>query len=145
MFKNRSKTLFTLVTIESLFCLWLLFYFNYLDRLNYSQSITTTTNDLILLIQNMYTSTWWALIILVVTLATIFSLVCLIYRDIKYQFMAIILWGVLFILALDVKDSFGGVLSILAIFIPIITVNIMAYCKQQKINNKKPDTKKTAL
>ena len=137
MFKKRSKFLFIVVALESFLSLWLLFYFNYLDRLNYAQSVINTTNDLALLIQNMYTSTWWALIILVICLSTIFSLISLIYQELKFQLVAILLWFILFILAIDIKAQIGGVISILAIFMPIIAANIYAYLAQKKILIKK--------
>ena len=133
MFKKRSKVLMTVVCLEVILSIWSLFYFNYLDRLTYSESIVNTPSDLAILIQNMYTNSWWALIILTVCLSTIFSLGALIYRELKFQFMAIMLWFVLFILAIDYKASFGGLVSTVSIFTPIITVNIIAYFEQKKL------------
>ena len=59
LFNNRSKLLFIITFLELTLSIWFLSYFNYLDRLNYTESITNTTKDLALLLQNMYTSTWW--------------------------------------------------------------------------------------
>lgn len=133
MFKKRSKLFFAVILIQSLFSLWILFYFNYLDRLSYSESITTNTQDLALLIQNMYTSSWWALIILSLCLIDIFSIVSFIYRDLKFQFISISLIIILFILALNFNDSFLNNISIGCIFIPIIVLNILCYFNQKKI------------
>ncbi|MDD4188066.1 MAG: hypothetical protein PHX04_04875 [Bacilli bacterium] len=127
MFKKRSKLLFITVTLESIFCLWTLFYFNYLDRLSYQDSVIYKEIDLALLIENMFTSTWWALIILVLCLITIFSLVSFIYKDLKYQFISILLWFILFILALDIKGNISNIFSTVMIFIPVITLNIFSY------------------
>ena len=44
MFKQRSKLLFITIFLESIFSVWTLFYFNYLDRLNYQESIIKTVN-----------------------------------------------------------------------------------------------------
>jgi len=131
--KNRSKVLLALVGFECLLSTWALFYFNYMDRLNYDTASITATKDLALLIYDMYTSTWWALIILTICLATIFSLTALVYREVKPQFIAICLWVILFILAIDIKDSLGGFISILAIFAPIISLNIFGYLNQKKL------------
>ena len=136
MFKERSKLLMTVVILESILSVWVLFYFNYLDRLNYAESIVISPTNLALMIEDMYTSSWWALIILSVCLANIFSAVCLIYRSLKFQFMAICLWLVLFILAIDVRGDVKDMLSVIAIFLPVLTVNILAYLKQNKLTLK---------
>lgn len=133
---KRSKVLLTTVILESILSIWALFYFNYLDRLNYADRIITPTTDLALLIKDMYTSTWWALIILTICLITIFSLVCLIYNDIKFQLISILLWLILFILAINFNDNWMNVMGTLAIFIPIITVNILGYFNQKKLIKK---------
>ena len=127
MFKNRSKLLFLTVCLESIFSIWVLFYFNYLDRLSYQESIVYKEVDLAILIENMFTSTWWALIILTFCLITIFSIVSFIYKDLKFQFISIILWFILFILALDIKDSFSNILSTIMVIIPLIILNIFSY------------------
>lgn len=133
MLKNRSKLLLGIVLFEIIFSVWILFYFNYLDHLNYNESIVNQTNDLALLIQNMYTSTWWALIILVICLITVFTLTSLIYQEVKFLFIALCLWIILLILAINTKDSFFNNISIIAIFIPIYTINILAYHNQKKL------------
>ncbi len=136
MLEKRSKLLITIVSLESVLSIWSLFYFNYLDRLNYNESLKYKLTDLALLIQDMFTSTWWALIILTICLITIFSAVAVIYRDVKFQFISIILWFILFILALDFKDIPLNILSIVAIFIPIIIANIIGYINQNKLVKK---------
>ncbi|MDD4706123.1 MAG: hypothetical protein PHS24_02785 [Bacilli bacterium] len=133
MFEKRSKLFFTVILIQSIFSIWILFYFNYLDRLNYSESVANNTQDLALLIQNMYTSSWWALIVLTICLISIFSLVSFIYRDLKFQFMSISLMIILFILGLNFKDSFLNNISVICLFIPVILLNILCYFKQKKI------------
>ncbi|MDD4795257.1 MAG: hypothetical protein PHG03_01690 [Bacilli bacterium] len=127
MFKKRSKLLFITVTLESVLCLWTLFYFNYIDRLSYQESIIYKEVDLALLIENMFTSTWWALIILTLCLITIFSLISFIYKDLKFQFISILLWFMLFILALDIKGNINNIVSTIMLFIPIITINVFSY------------------
>lgn len=127
MFKKRSKLLFITVTLESVLCLWTLFYFNYIDRLSYQESIIYKEVDLALLLENMFTSTWWALIILTLCLITIFSLISFIYKDLKFQFISILLWFILFVLALDIKDNINNIVSTIMLFIPVIAINIFSY------------------
>mgnify|MGYP004511424887 FL=1 len=136
IFKKRSKLLGLLTIGDNLLALFLLCYFNYLDRLNYAESVIHTTNDLALLIQNMYTSTWWALIILSICLIAAFKLVGFYYRDLKFILISSYLWVVLLILAINIKDSFMNNISVLAIFIPIIIFNFAAYINQKKLNRQ---------
>ena len=136
LLKNRSKLLLVITILESILSIWFLCYFNYLDRLNYAESVTTTTKDLALLIQNMYTSTWWALIILVSCFIAIFALISFIYKESKYQLISCILWFILLLLALNVKDSFMSNISIICIFIPIMAANIIAFLNQRKMTLK---------
>ena len=136
IFKKRSKLLGLLTIGDNLLALFILCYFNYLDRLNYAESVIHTTNDLALLIQNMYTSTWWALIILSICLIAAFKLVGFYYRDLKFILISSYLWVVLLILAINIKDSFMNNISVLAIFIPIIIFNFAAYINQKKLNRQ---------
>ena len=137
MFKKRSKLLFVTASIESIISIWALFYFNYLDRLSYKESVINTTADLALLIENMFTSTWWALIILTFCLISIFGIVSFIYKDLKFQFMAILLWFILFILALDFNDNVLNIFSTVALFVPLITLNIISYFNHNKMIKSK--------
>lgn len=134
LFKGRSKLLLIIVIAEMVLSGWFLCYFNYLDRLSYSESIATTTDDLALLVQNMYTSTWWALIILTICIITICSLICYIYKDLKFQFCSLCLWFVLMILAIDIKNSFINNYYTFLIFVPLIGFNVVAFINQKKLN-----------
>ena len=136
IFNKRSKLLFVLTSLQIILTIWFLCYFNYLDRLNYYESITNKTDNLALLFQNMYTSTWWGLLILVLSFIAISSLVSFIYKDIKFQLISILLWGILLILAINLKDTFLNNLSIVCIFLPIIILSVKAYFNQKTILNK---------
>lgn len=135
IFKNRSKLLFVTIVLETVLSLWALIYFNYMDHLNYAESMINNTQSLALMIQNMYTSSWWALIILTICLITIFSLTSFIFKDLKYLFISLCLWIILFILAINLKDSFVNNLATIAVFIPIFILNIFAYLNQKKLSN----------
>lgn len=133
IFKDRSKLLFILAIIQLFFNIYYLVYFNYLDRLSYEESINSSTTNLALFLQNMYTSTFWGLMILFFSLISIFSLVAFVYKDCKFQFISICLWIVMFILAINPRDSLVNNLSIILIFIPLIVINILAYKSQKNI------------
>ena len=130
--KNNSKLLLILTTIETIIAVYFLIYLGYVDRLNYAESSIKTIQDLALLIQNMYTSTWWALIISMIILISIFTITSIIYKKDYLHFISILIWCMLFILALDFTKSFSYNISNLAIFLPIILINIKAYFNQKK-------------
>ena len=131
IWNNNSKLLIIITILELILSTYFLIYFGYVDRLNYIESQTTTMNDLALLIQNMYTSTWWALIIISIILISIFSITSIIYKKSEFHFISILIWCMLFILALDFTKNFTYNLSNIAIFIPIIVINIKAYFNQK--------------
>ena len=133
IFKEHNKLLIIITFLEIILSLYFLIYFGYMDRLNYIESSTKTMSDLALLIQNMYTSTWWALIISFVILISTLTLTSIIYKKQEYHFISIILFIMLFILALDFTKSFKYNLSNIMIFVPIIVFNIMAYRNQKKL------------
>lgn len=135
LFKENSKLLLLITILEIILSLYFLIYFGYMDRLNYIESSTKTMSDLALLIQNMYTSTWWALIISFIVLISTLTLTSIIYKKQEYHFISIILWIMLFILALDFTKKISYNLSNIAIFIPIILINILAYKNQKKYKN----------
>ena len=131
IWNNNSKLLIIITLFELVLSTYFLIYFGYVDRLNYIESQAITMSDLALLIQNMYTSTWWALIIVSIMLISIFSLTSIIYKKREFHFISILIWFMLFILALDFTKSFTYNLSNIAIFIPIIFINIKAYFNQR--------------
>ena len=98
IWNKNSKLLIIICVLEIVLSLYFLLYFGYMDRLNYSLSNTTKINDLALLIQNMYTSTWWALIICFINLISILTLTSILYKKQEYHFISILIWIVLFIL-----------------------------------------------
>jgi hypothetical protein len=82
----------------------------------------------------MYTSTFWGLLIIVLTLISIFAIISFIYRDEKFQMVSCGLWLVLLILAINIKDTFLNNVSTLCIFIPLIILNFVAFNKQKHLN-----------
>ena len=137
LFKERSKLLFIITSLELILSIWFLSYFNYLDRLNYLESTSYPTKDLALLLQNMFTSTWWGLLILIICLISIFTLIAFIYKEEKFHLISILLWCILLILSINIKDTFINNLSSIGIFLPIIAINIVAFKNQKNIIRKR--------
>ncbi len=135
--KNRSKLMVILTGLEIILSLWILISFNYSDRMSYATAINYNENTLALLFENMYTSTWYALIILTANLISICSLISAIYLKREFHFFSISLWCVLMIIALDFNASIKTNMATIAIFIPIILLNIVAYFNQKKLESKK--------
>lgn len=133
LWNENSKLLIIVSILQLLLALYFLIYFNYMDRLNYIESINLKINNLALLIQNMYTSTFWALIICMIIILSIFTLTSLIYKKNYLHFISILIWCMLFILSLDLTNSYLYNMSNIAIFIPIILINIKAYINQKNI------------
>jgi predicted neutral ceramidase superfamily lipid hydrolase len=107
-----------------------------MDRLNYAESINLDIDNLTLLIQNMYTSTWWALIISMINLISIFTITSIVYKKNYLHFISILIWIILFILSIDLTKNISYNISSLAIFLPIILLNIKAYFNQKNITSK---------
>ena len=137
IFENRSKLMICLTIIEIILTLWILIAFNYSNKMSYTEAIEYNQDNLTLLVENMYTSTWYAAIILTANLISIFALVSTIFKKQEFHFVSISLWCVLMILAVDLNISFMNNLATLAIFVPIILLNIVAYFNQKKILHKK--------
>jgi len=131
IWKSNSKLLIIVILLELVLSLYFLIYLGYVDRLNYIESNSLKISDLTLLIQNMYTSTWWALIISFINLISILSITSIIYKKQEYHFISILIWCILFILAIDFTKSFKYNASNIAIFLPIILINIKAYFNQK--------------
>ena len=136
IFKKNSKLLIIISLLELILATYFLIYFNYMDRLNYFESAKLNIDNLALLIQNMYTSTFWALIICMIIIISIFTLTSLIYKKEYLHFISILLWVMLFILSIDTTKNITYNLSNVAIFLPIITINIKAYFNQKKYIKK---------
>ena len=106
LLKNNSKLLLIITLLELILSLYFLIYFNYMDKLNYIESSTKSVSDLALLIQNMYTSTWWALIISFIILISILTITSILYKKKELHFISILIWCMLMILSLDFTKNF---------------------------------------
>lgn len=136
IFKDRSKLMIVLTILEIILALWILIAFNYSNRMSYIEAMEYSQDNLTILVESMYTSTWYAAIILTANLISIFALVSTIFKKQEFHFISISLWCVLMILAVDLNISFMSNVATLAIFIPIILLNLVAYFNQKKVLKK---------
>lgn len=134
--KNRSKLMLILTLLEIVLAIWILVAFNYTDRMSYAEAISYNEDNLTLLFESMFTSTWYALIILTANLISIFSLVSAIFLKREFHFVSISLWCMLLVIALDFNTTLKANMATVAIFIPIILLNIVAYFNQKNLSKK---------
>ena len=129
-FKDNSLYLIILTIAESILSIVCTLAFVYSDSLTYSESIIYQSLGVETLLQNLYSSTFWALILVMLSIIVIMSITCLVFRKIEYQFISLLGWVELFILSLNFTKPIGDILSTCALFIPIIIINIICYKKE---------------
>ena len=140
-FKENSLYLIILTLAEFILSTVCTLSFVYSDSLTYSESIIYQSLGVETLLQSIYSSTFWALILVLLAIIVMFSITCLVFRKIEYQFISLLGWVELFILSLNFTKPIGEILSTCALFIPIIIINIICYKKEydklQLLNKKK--------
>lgn len=137
LFKNHSPYLVFLTLAEILLSVVSTLAFVYTDKLSYAESEVFQALGIEQLLESIYSSTWWALILLLLAFIAIFSLATMIYKKMDYLFISISCWFVLLILAINLNNSLIDNLSIIMIGVPIIIINAIAYKTEKKILNKK--------
>lgn len=139
-FKENSLYLIILTLAEFILSTVCTISFVYSDSLTYSESIIYQSLGVETLLQSIYSSTFWALILVLLAIIVMFSITCLVFRKIEYQFISLLGWIELFILSLNFTKPIGEILSTCALFIPIIIINIICYKKEydklQLLNKK---------
>lgn len=137
VFKNNSPYLVLLALCEVILSVVCTLSFVYSDSLSYDESVIFNSLGIEKLLENMYSSTWWALILLLLAFMAIFSIASIIYKKMDYLFISISCWVVMFVLAFNLHKSLVDNLSIVVLFVPILIINIIAYKTQkEKINTK---------
>ncbi len=131
--KNNSPYLIFLAVVEAIISTICTIAFVYSDTLSYQESEIFQAMSLEKLLQSIYSSTWWALILLLLALIAILSISTIFLKKIDYLFISILLWIEMMILAIDLNKPLNDLISIIALFIPIIIVNIIAYTDQKKV------------
>ena len=145
LIKNNSIYLIVLAIAESIISIIATLSFVYTDSLTYSKSLLIQMMGIEKLLEAMYTSTWWALVLLLLFFVALFSIMTIIYKDLKYMTLSIGCTIELFILSINLTKPITDILLNVLIFIPIFVLNIIAYRNEsKKIKESKNIKKKKA-
>lgn len=137
LFKDNSPYLIFLTLAEVLLSIICTLAFVYSDTLSYADSQIFNALGIEKLLESIYSSTWWALILLILAFIAILSIATIYLRKMDYLFIGTLLWGEMLILAINLNNSLLDNLSIMFLFVPIIIINIIAF-KEQKKKLEKP-------
>lgn len=140
--KENSIYLIVLTIFEMIISTVCTLAFVYTDTLNYADSLIFNELGMQKLLQSIYSSTWWALILTILALITIMSITTLVFKKLEYLFIGILLWVEMFILTLDFNKSPKDLFFSALLILPIIVINIIVYKKEkEKIETKKTSKK----
>ena len=141
LFKNHSPYLVFLTLAEICLSVVCTIAFVYSDKLSFAESNVFQAIGVERLLEAMYSSTWWALILLLLAFIAIFSLATMLYRKLDYLFFAICCWIVMLVLAINLNNTLMDNLSVIMMGLPIIIINCIAYSTEKKRLTKKKATK----
>ena len=130
--KENSKYLIILTIAEIILSIVSTMAFVYSDSLSYADSVVYEGIGIDVLLQNLYSSTFWALILVCIALISIMSIATLVFKKMDYLFIGVMGWIYLFILSINLTKPIGDILSTCAMFIPIIIINIICYKKEKE-------------
>lgn len=137
LFKNHSAYLICLTGFELIMSIIAILAFVYSDSLTYSESLIYNAIGIETLLESLYTSTFWSLILLVLSFTAIFNITAIKYRKEEYSFISLCLWFLMFILSINLTKSLLDNLLTSCLFIPIIIINIIAIKKEKEKTTKK--------
>lgn len=133
LFLCLAEIIISIVSIEA---------FVYSDSLTYSDSLIYTALGIETLLESLYSSTWWALILFTLGFITITSVTSIVFKKLEYLFMSILGWGLMLLLAINIGNPIKDIIFVILLFIPIISINIIAYkTEKQKLNKKATKSK----
>ena len=143
LFKEHSPYLLFLTLGEVILSIIATMSFVYSDSLQYSDS-AILSNGVEKLLETLYSSTWWALILFLLFFIALFAVMTIIYKKLEYLTISIGCWVEMLILSINVGNDLKELAINLLLFIPIFILNIIAYrTEKNKINTKtKKVTKK---
>jgi hypothetical protein len=116
--------------------------FVYTDSLNYQESVIMKTLNIEKLLEGIYSSTWWAFILLLLFFIAAGNILCMIYKDMKFMGASLACWIEMMILAINLKNSLIDNLLLLLLYVPIIIIYIIVYKKEKEKITKKTKSKK---
>lgn len=142
LFKEHSPYLLILTLCEGLLSLVCTLSFVYSDSLNYDDSLIYNAIGVEKLLETLYSSTFWALLLLILAFIFVLNITCIKYKNLEHGFISICLWVLMFILSINLTKSLMDNLMTSLLFIPIIIINIVAYkTEESKLKKRKSKTK----
>ncbi len=143
LFKEHSPYLLILCLAEIIISIVSIEAFVYSDSLTYSDSLIYNAIGIETLLESLYSSTWWALILFTLGFITICSITSIVFKKLEYLFMGILGWGLMLILAINIGNPIKDILFVIALFVPILGINIIAYrTEKEKLSLKKRKAEK---
>ena len=143
LFKEHSPYLLILCLTEIVISIVSIEAFVYSDSLTYSDSLIYNAIGIETLLESLYSSTWWALILFTLGFITICSITSIVFKKLEYFFMGILGWGLMLILAINIGNPIKDILFVIALFVPILGINIIAYrTEKEKLSLKKRKAEK---
>lgn len=142
LFKEHSPYLLILTLCEGILSLVCTLSFVYSDSLSYNDSLIYNSLGIEKLLETLYSSTFWALLLLILAFIFVLNITCIKYKNLEPVFISICLWVLMFILSINLTKSLMDNLMTSLLFIPIIIINIVAYKNEEnKLKKRKSKTK----
>lgn len=142
LFKEHSPYLLILTLCEGILSFVCTLSFVYSDSLSYNVSLVYNAIGVEKLLETLYSSTFWALLLLILAFIFILNITCIKYKNLEHAFISICLWVLMFILSINLTKSLMDNLMTSLLFIPIIIINIVAYrTEENKLKKRKSKTK----
>ena len=142
MLKEHSPYMLFIALFESIASIIATLSFVYTDSLTYSKSLVIQAMGIEKLLETMYTSTWWALVLLLVFFVALFAILTIIYKDMKFMGISFGCIVELLILSINLTAPISTILMNLLIFVPLFVLNIIAYKSEKKKLEENTKTKK---
>ena len=142
LLKEHSPYMLFIALAESIISVLATLSFVYTDSLTYSKSLVIQAMGIEKLLETMYTSTWWALVLLLVFFVALFAILTIIHKDMKYMSISFGCLIELLILSINLTAPIKNTLMNIIIFIPLFILNVIAYKSEKAKLEEKPKTKK---
>lgn len=143
LIKENSMYLIILTLVETIVSIVASISFIYTDSLTYSNSLLIQAMGIEKLLETMYTSTWWALVLLLLFFVALFEVMTLLYRDLKYMTISIGCLIELCILSINLTRPLSDIFLNMLIFVPIFILTVIAYKNEKKKLEELNNTSKT--
>ena len=142
LFKVHSPYMLFIALFESIISVLATISFVYTDSLTYSKSLVIQAMGIEKLLETMYTSTWWALVLLLVFFVALFAILTIIYKELKFFGISFGCLIEMLILSINLTMPIKNILMNMLIFIPLFVLNIIAYKSEKKKLEESKLTKK---